>query len=261
MKVVVAQLYMIFMVAGYLDIPGLPPKTGSFWCKESPYTIGVSDVVWKADGWYIDRVGKYTLCFTDPPRCVNTTDFGWCGLCEPGYFCPAHEENYGYDRTECNWQLGYGPVGCMRCSAPGSNHYEDCFDISCGPGEVTMTCECRNCTQCEPGFYRDKCHCDYTGICLPCPPNHYCINSELKPCSDCTGNLRVLKTCTHLRDTECTFKPMPPNATCPEWAESHMDCYCKDGYYGAVTGLFESTCQPCPPEHFCSKRCLCNNTL
>jgi hypothetical protein len=31
-----------------------------------------------------------------------------------------------------------------------------------------------------------------------------------------------------------------------------LQCYCKKGYYGNITGPYTSTCSPCPMGNFCS---------
>jgi hypothetical protein len=88
-------------------------------------------------------------------------------------------------------------------------------------------------------------------VCNQCPLGQLCQNNTVQPCP--AGMF-----CTNGVATAC-----PANTTSYASASSYLDCYCKPGYYGVVTGPAASSCAMCPQHHVCPAtrgRIACNCT-
>jgi hypothetical protein len=176
-----------------------------------------------------------------------------------GYYCPGPT---CWDRYPCDSTVGItckipGKYVTQRCDNSCKN--DICSDCPAGhfcPGDE-FAYECNQCHWYNNDYESSACNGSHDAVCSRCIANSV-SSAPAKSVLDCqcipgyfgqvSGSTKVCMQC-------------PANSTSFIDATSYLDCYCKDGYYGAVTGLFESTCQPCPPEHFCSQRCLCNTTL
>ena len=161
--------------------------------------------------------------------------------CSPCVTCITGQT---YSKTPCTSSTNAVCAGCSSCVNGSTYLTSKCT--------ATADTVCSPCTACAQGLRQvSPCTNTSNAVCNQCPLGQLCQNNTVQPCP--AGMF-----CTNGVATAC-----PANTTSYASASSYLDCYCKPGYYGVVTGPAASSCAMCPQHHVCPAtrgRIACNCT-
>lgn len=266
-----------------------------FLCCVDIYAVSGSmcgTVGYSANGWYITSYPNTASCgWHQNTECRSECSSGpifytsccptYCEPCPENHFCPSSVYTYTTKQPCKSCPVGYYYwKQCTRCEdaeiaecttegyyCNGDGYQRPC--TSCPFGKVTLTSCTRTkdtqCVDCPSYMYIPS---NITGnsysdcLCNPGTTGNYTAGCKTctKFCSN--GYIDKDKPCTSTRDTVC--QTCPSNSVVKINGTSYLDCYCKAGYYGRVTGPTTSNCQPCPPNKFCpgiyNRVCPCSKS-
>lgn len=149
--------------------------------------------------------------------------------------CPANTTSAPLSAraTNCTCLAGYtGPDG-GSCSACLPGNYKGVLGSAactpCAANSFTLnwgSTACTPATICAPGNWANPVYTATTdNVCVICPANYQCQNNTATPC--------------------------PASMVSEQGSDSYLDCRCKQGTFGQVTGPNDGTCSACPQGSFC----------